>query len=241
MTFYNGIVFSGEISDKVVFFDVEGTLTPESLDTIAERFGILDEIKSITSAGMQNMSHLKAFKESVEKRLDMLITFQATTPYTGLTLEYFNELGREIMFYEGVEELVRRLKKDRVSIVLISGGLEPFVSEIAKRVSADAYICNRPRYRTENGIHPLTGKITCYVDGNKDKIVSYFMRKYKIEKAAYLGDGSNDAKALSMPDILGIAPCISHGIAKQSADITLTSNALSEAYGHIKKYFGAIS
>jgi cation transport ATPase len=63
------------------------------------------------------------------------------------------------------------------------------------------------------------------------------MRKHKGNKAAMMGDGSNDAKALAMEDVYGVAPVHATNAAKDSAKNQLYDRNLYGAFDLIMPYF----
>ncbi|MDX5321455.1 MAG: HAD-IC family P-type ATPase, partial [Bacteroidota bacterium] len=111
---------------------------------------------------------------------------------------------------EGTREAIAALRKLGIETVMLSGDNEKKCQYVAERTGIDTF----------------------YFAQSPDQKLEHIRRLSKIHPTAMVGDGINDAPALSLADI-GISLGSATDIAKESADVILLS-------GQIQKVFEAI-
>src|SRR3989344_57496 len=163
-------------------FDMDGTLTPESLDYLAGFFGLEKEIAEITELGMQGKIR---FEDSVRQRLGIM---------KGMHREKVIMAGYEMPLQQGALELIRELG---YVTAIITGGFSDIAYTVARRLGADVYWANELVYDNNR----TTEKFLMNVNGNKHDIMDYILMAHAPARMIYVGDGANDAKALAKADI----------------------------------------
>ncbi|MEK6916145.1 MAG: HAD-IB family phosphatase [Nanoarchaeota archaeon] len=195
-------------------FDMDGTITPESMDYLANNYGLHDEIAKITELGMQGKIK---FEDSVKKRLELM---------KGIPKQKIIQTGYELPLQEGAFELVAELG---YVTAMITGGFSDIACTVAERLGADVYWANELVYENEK----TTDKFILNVNSNKGAIMDYIIMNHNPSKIVYIGDGSNDIPAFLKADI-SIATYNAKQIAKENAMYQLNGRNLYNALELIK-------
>ena len=116
---------------RLFIADMDSTIVSgETLDDMAAKAGIGDQIAAITDRAMRGELD---FKQALKERVSML----AGQPESLIT-----DTLAEMNLNPGAEELLRHLKSNGVYCVLISGGFTQFTGHVAARLGFDAHFGN---------------------------------------------------------------------------------------------------
>lgn len=178
---------------RLVCFDMDSTLIQtEVIDELAERAGVGEEVKAITESAMRGEID---FSESFKKRVSLL---------KGLDESVMKEIAESLPITEGMERLIRILKKSGCKLAILSGGFTYFGNYLKDKYGFDYVYANE--LEIENG--KLTGNyVGDIVDGKrKAELLRLLaqMEKVDIRQTVAVGDGANDLPMLGIAG-LGIA------------------------------------
>lgn len=178
---------------KLLVCDMDSTIvTCETLDDVAAKIGIGEKVKKITDRAMRGELD---FKQALDERVSLL---------AGLSETVFLDIANEVQFNSGAEQLIKRANQNNIKTVLVSGGFEPVVKAVAKKLGFDRYVCNKLEIVEEK----ITGRvIEPIVDAStKLNILKEESHRLSIElrDAVAVGDGANDLPMLQAAG-LGIA------------------------------------
>ena len=119
---------------RLICFDMDSTLIKtEVIDELAMRAGVGDEVKAITEAAMRGEID---FRESFTRRCALL---------KGLDVSVMRDIAENLPITEGVDRLMRVLKKVGFKIAILSGGFTYFGNYLKQRYGIDYW-----RWRTVN-------------------------------------------------------------------------------------------
>ena len=171
---------------KLLLADMDSTIvTTETLDELAGKAGIKDQIASITARAMNGELD---FKTALRERVGLL---------KGLPLTALQETLDETEFCDGAEDLVHTMRDDGATCVLVSGGFTFFTGAVS----------------TKAGFHHHHGNIL-HDDGaallgtvgddilDKDSKLTY-LKSYTqklgldLNQTVAIGDGANDLPMLA--------------------------------------------
>jgi len=100
---------------RLICFDMDSTLIEtEVIDELAERAGVGEQVRAITEAAMRGEID---FSESFRQRCSLL---------KGLDVSVMQEIAENLPITEGVDRLMRILKKVGFKIAILSGGFSYF-------------------------------------------------------------------------------------------------------------------
>lgn len=178
---------------RLICFDMDSTLIEtEVIDELAIRAGVGDQVKAITEAAMRGEID---FCESFRQRCALL---------KGLDVSVMQEIAENLPITEGVDRLMRILKKVGFKIVILSGGFTYFGNFLKQKYNIDYVYANE--LEIENG--KLTGNhVGDIVDGKRKAELLRLIAQVEnvdIRQTVAVGDGANDLPMISIAG-LGIA------------------------------------
>lgn len=170
----------------LIVFDWEKTLlNGETMDEIGKFLGIAEEMKRITTAGMNNQMK---FEESLGKRV-ALINMKLED---GFKIADILDVVGKIPLIPYAEEVISALKEMGCVIAIASGGLDMFVKLNAEKVYPDFLFASRTEIRN--------GRIVPYAF-DKNHVVRFLRDAYSFRKVYMVGDGANDIPAVLEADV----------------------------------------
>lgn len=178
---------------RLICFDMDSTLIEtEVIDELAIRAGVGDQVKAITEAAMRGEID---FCESFRQRCALL---------KGLDVSVMQEIAENLPITEGVDRLMRILKKVGFKIAILSGGFTYFGNYLKQKYNIDYVYANE--LEVENG--KLTGRhVGDIVDGKRKAELLRLITQVEnvdIRQTVAVGDGANDLPMISIAG-LGIA------------------------------------
>ena len=178
---------------RLICFDMDSTLIEtEVIDELAIRAGVGDQVKAITEAAMRGEID---FCESFRQRCALL---------KGLDVSVMQEIAENLPITEGVDRLMRILKKVGFKIAILSGGFTYFGNYLKQKYNIDYVYANE--LEVENG--KLTGRhVGDIVDGKRKAELLRLIAQVEnvdIRQTVAVGDGANDLPTISIAG-LGIA------------------------------------
>ena len=178
---------------RLICFDMDSTLIEtEVIDELAIRAGVGDQVKAITEAAMRGEID---FCESFRQRCALL---------KGLDVSVMQEIAENLPITEGVDRLMRILKKVGFKIAILSGGFTYFGNFLKQKYKIDYVYANE--LEIENG--KLTGNhVGDIVDGKRKAELLRLIAQVEnvdIRQTVAVGDGANDLPMISIAG-LGIA------------------------------------
>ena len=178
---------------RLICFDMDSTLIEtEVIDELAIRAGVGDQVKAITEAAMRGEID---FCESFRQRCALL---------KGLDVSVMQEIAENLPITEGVDRLMRILKKVGFKIAILSGGFTYFGNFLKQKYNIDYVYANE--LEIENG--KLTGNhVGDIVDGKRKAELLRLIAQVQnvdIRQTVAVGDGANDLPMISIAG-LGIA------------------------------------
>ena len=178
---------------RLICFDMDSPLIEtEVIDELAIRAGVGDQVKAITEAAMRGEID---FCESFRQRCALL---------KGLDVSVMQEIAENLPITEGVDRLMRILKKVGFKIAILSGGFTYFGNYLKQKYNIDYVYANE--LEVENG--KLTGRhVGDIVDGKRKAELLRLIAQVEnvdIRQTVAVGDGANDLPMISIAG-LGIA------------------------------------
>ena len=178
---------------RLICFDMDSTLIEtEVIDELAIRAGVGDQVKAITEAAMRGEID---FCESFRQRCTLL---------KGLDVSVMQEIAENLPITEGVDRLMRILKKVGFKIAILSGGFTYFGNYLKQKYNIDYVYANE--LEVENG--KLTGRhVGDIVDGKRKAELLRLIAQVEnvdIRQTVAVGDGANDLPMICIAG-LGIA------------------------------------
>lgn len=178
---------------RLICFDMDSTLIEtEVIDELAIRAGVGDEVKAITESAMRGEID---FCESFKRRCALL---------KGLDVSVMHEIAENLPITEGVDRLMRVLKKVGFKIAILSGGFTYFGNYLKQKYGIDYVYANE--LEVEDG--KLTGRyVGDIVDGKRKAELLRLIAQVEnvdIRQTVAVGDGANDLPMISIAG-LGIA------------------------------------
>ena len=116
---------------RLICFDMDSTLIKtEVIDELAEKAGVGDKVRAITERAMRGEID---FKESFTERVALL---------KGLDESVMHEIAENLPITEGVERLMRVLKRAGYKIAILSGGFTYFGNYLKHKFNIDYVYAN---------------------------------------------------------------------------------------------------
>ena len=178
---------------RLICFDMDSTLIKtEVIDELAIRAGVGDQVKAITESAMRGEID---FCESFKQPCALL---------KGLDVSVMQEIAENLPITEGVDRLMRVLKKVGFKIAILSGGFTYFGNYLKQKYNIDYVYANE--LEIEDG--KLTGRyVGDIVDGRRKAELLRLIAQVEnvdIRQTVAVGDGANDLPMISIAG-LGIA------------------------------------
>ena len=178
---------------KLLLADMDSTLIRgESLDEIAHKVGVGEEISKIT---LQTMNGELDFYQSIIRRVSLL---------KGVKQTVLDEIIEETILTSGANLIAPTMKKNGAYCFILSGGFDFLTSQVAKKIGFDGSFSNSLEIKDSQ----LTGNITFPIFGMHSKLqtLTHLCNKQNIsvKDAAAIGDGANDLEMLKVAG-LGVA------------------------------------
>ena len=211
---------------KLAVFDFDSTLMDgETLEFLAEEFGLREKIAAITAEAMNGEID---FFESLIKRVALL---------KGLEQNKVEKICAELPLMKGAKETISELKKAGFKTVCFSGGFKSATVPARKILGLDADF--------SNDLHFKYGKLTGLVGGemmfssSKGTMLQTLQSLLSIteKNTVAVGDGAND---LSMFKFAGtrVAFC-AKDVLKKAANVIVEEKNLTCALDGIFKNFNS--
>ena len=178
---------------RLICFDMDSTLIEtEVIDELAERAGVGSLVRAITEAAMRGEID---FSESFKQRIALL---------KGLDVSVMEDIAKNLPITEGVDRLMRVLKRVGFKTAILSGGFTYFGNHLKQRFGFDYVYANE--LEVEGG--KLTGRhVGEIVDGRRKAELLRLLAQIEnvnTSQCVAVGDGANDLPMLGMAG-LGIA------------------------------------
>ncbi|PRY72758.1 phosphoserine phosphatase SerB [Halomonas ventosae] len=178
---------------RLVCFDMDSTLIQtEVIDELARRHGVGDEVAAVTERAMRGELD---FQQSFRERMAKL---------RGLDESVLAEIAESLPLMDGLERLMRHLKRLGYRTAILSGGFTYFARHLQERLGFDEIHANE--LLIEDG--RVTGEVRePILDADrKAELLHEIARRegLAMEQTIAVGDGANDLKMLAAAG-LGIA------------------------------------
>ncbi len=171
---------------KVIFFDLDGTLTPDSTwFLLNQKLGLTaEEDKKLFEQYLQNNLQYNDWTKEI---------FRLHKSRSSITKGEIISLVQTIELREDAEQTINALKEKGYKLVIISGSVDLIVSEMAKRVGIDEWLaCSQLAFDE----HDVLSDIISTGDEADSKLglaLNYLSHKeLSAEDAIAIGDGGNE-------------------------------------------------
>lgn len=181
-------------SRRLICFDMDSTLVAaECIDELAARAGVGDQVKAITASAMRGEID---FVESFTRRVALL---------KGLDASVMEEIAEHLPYNEGLERMMKILKRVGYKTAILSGGFTFFCKKLQQKFGFDYVYANELEIGADG---KLTGRyIGDVVDGRRKAELLKLLCQFEnidLRQAVAVGDGANDLPMLGLAG-LGIA------------------------------------
>lgn len=178
---------------RLVCFDMDSTLIQaEVIDELARRHGVYEEVAAVTERAMRGELD---FQQSFRERMAKL---------KGLDEAVLAEIAEELPLMDGVERLMKHLKRLGYRTAILSGGFTYFARHLQEKLGFDEIHANE--LLIENG--KVTGEVREPIldASRKAELLREIAARegLAMEQTIAVGDGANDLKMLAAAG-LGIA------------------------------------
>ena len=205
---------------KLAVFDFDSTLmNGETIDILAQDFGVGDAVSAITKEAMEGRLD---FFESLKKRVANL---------KGMQESRAKEICRNLPLNEGAKECIASLKEKGIKVVCFSGGFSFATRHFAEILKLDADFSNV--LHTKNGV--LSGEVGGYMmfSDSKGEMLSKLQTILGVspKETMAVGDGANDI-SMFKHSAYKVAFCAKIAL-KNAANIIIDKQDLREILKHI--------
>ncbi|MCE8034332.1 MAG: phosphoserine phosphatase SerB [Halomonas sp.] len=178
---------------RLVCFDMDSTLIQaEVIDELARRHGVYEDVAAVTERAMRGELD---FQQSFRERMAKL---------KGLDESVLAEIAEELPLMDGVERLMKHLKRLGYRTAILSGGFTYFARHLQEKLGFDEIHANE--LVIENG--KVTGEVRePILDASRKAELLHEIAAREglaMEQTIAVGDGANDLKMLAAAG-LGIA------------------------------------
>jgi len=206
-----------ERGKRLLICDMDMTIVDaETLDEVAARLGMGEEIAAITTRAMHGEID---FNAALRARIAML---------AGKPEQVFHDVAQQIRLSPGAEELLAGARAGGVHTILISGGFAQVAEPVAARLGFDEVHCNH----LELEARTLTGRVREPIINAdlKCRVLQHSAQALglRLRDCCAIGDGANDLPMLTAAG-LGIAyhaKPILHAATSCHIDVTDLASAL---------------
>jgi phosphoserine phosphatase len=164
----------------------------ESLDEIAHKAGVGEEVSKITR---QTMNGELDFNQSIIRRVSLL---------KGVKQSVLDEIIEETVLTSGANLIAPTMKKNGAYCFILSGGFDFLTSQVARKIGFDGSFSNSLEIKNSQ----LTGNINFPIFGMHSKLQTLTNlcneKNISVKEAAAIGDGANDLEMLKKAG-LGVA------------------------------------
>ncbi len=179
---------------RLICFDMDSTLIQtEVIDELAERAGVGEKVKAITESAMKGEID---FRESFIERVSLL---------KGLDISVMEDIAKNLPYTEGLERMMKVLKKMGFKTAILSGGFSYFGHYLKEKLGFDYVYANELEINDDG---KLTGRhLGEIVDGKRKAELLRLLAQVEnvdIMQTVAVGDGANDLPMLTAAG-LGIA------------------------------------
>jgi len=165
---------------RAVFVDVDGTLTDDisAWEKVHHIFELKDEMHR-----HQELYYEGKIDYNEWARLDVSL-------WKGKSYRLLQESLKDPILRKGAKEGVGLLKNAGFDVILISGGIDEMVKNVAEVVGADLFLENSIGH--DNGT--INGEVKLIVGNTKDGLVKQMAqeRQYNLHECGAIGDNTND-------------------------------------------------
>ena len=205
---------------KLAVFDFDSTLMDgETLEFLADEFGIRKEIVSITKEAMEGKID---FFESLVKRVGLL---------KGFSQEKAEKICAELPLMTGSKETITELKKAGYKTVCFSGGFKSATIPAKEKLGLDAEFANILHFK--NGL--MTGLVggEMMFSSSKGAMLVTLQNLLNIspENTVAVGDGANDLSMFRHAS-KKVAFC-AKPVLKENANIIIENKNLTEVLNYL--------
>ncbi|MDD3236928.1 MAG: phosphoserine phosphatase SerB [Candidatus Gastranaerophilales bacterium] len=205
---------------KLAVFDFDSTLMDgETIEFLANEFGIQEKVKAITTQAMEGKLD---FFESLTQRVALL---------KGLKETRVKNICENLPFMPGAKETISELKKAGYTVICFSGGFKTATVPAKSLLGLDGEFANE--------LHFKNGEMTGLVGGemmfshSKGQMIQTLQNILKVtpNNTIAVGDGANDLSMFKHADTR-IAFCAKE-ILKREATITIEEKNLTKIIDNI--------
>ncbi|MEI7579378.1 MAG: HAD-IB family phosphatase [bacterium] len=202
----------------IIFFDVDSTLvTFEGLDWLAERNGVGQEVKALTTKSMNGEALLE---EIFAYKINLIAPTKAD--FKLLAVEYQKNL------VSGLTAVISELKQQGHQLGIVTGNFLDAVLPLADRlaISRDFVFANQAQHDKAGNYLGFAAEQPLASSTGKSEIITAVRNKYPEEKLVMIGDSMSDAETKNVVDyFVGFGGVIVREKVQLLADYYLTNMA----------------